>query len=73
MSLARIFQRPHYRSEVTLFLNDLKQTRPELDRQQVEGRALLWDKQIDRTLQAEFQAGRVAQKPYVYQTAAVPD
>ncbi len=68
MSLARIFQRPHYQSEVTRFIDDLKQARPELDLQQRQGRALLWDKQIDRTLQAEFGAARVPQQPYVYQT-----
>ncbi|HRL35196.1 MAG: DUF3460 family protein [Ottowia sp.] len=73
MSLARIFQRPHYRSEVTQFLDDLKQSRPELDLQQRQGRALLWDKQIDRELQAEFKAGRVKQAPYVYQTAPTQD
>lgn len=66
MSLARIFQRPHYRSEATQFIDDLKQVKPELDRKQREGRALLWDKRIDRTLQAEFRAGRVAQSGYVY-------
>ena len=68
MSLARIFQRPHYRSETTDFINDLKRARPELDLQQRQGRALLWDKQVDRELQSEYQAGRVAQQPYVYQT-----
>ena len=73
MSLARIFQRPHYRSEVTQFIDDLKQSRPELDLQQRQGRALLWDKQIDRELQAEFKAGRVKQAPYVYQTAPTQD
>ena len=73
MSLARIFQRPHYRSEVTQFLDDLKQSRPELDLQQRQGRALLWDKQIDRELQAEFKAGRGKQAPYVYQTAPTQD
>ena len=73
MSLARIFQRPHYRPEVTQFLDDLKQSRPELDLQQRQGRALLWDKQIDRELQAEFKAGRVKQAPYVYQTAPTQD
>ena len=73
MSLARIFQRPHYRSEVTQFMDDLKQSRPELDLQQLQGRALLWDKQIDRELQAEFKAGRVKQAPYVYQTAPTQD
>ena len=73
MSLARIFQRPHYRSEVTQFLDDLKQSRPELDLQQRQGRALLWDKQIDRELQAEFKAGRVKQAPYLSQTAPTQD
>ncbi len=68
MSLACIFQRPHYQSEVTRFIDDLKQARPELDQQQRQGRALLWDKRIDRDLQAEFGAARVPQKPYVYQT-----
>ena len=37
---------------------------------QRQGRALLWDKQVDREVQAEFKAARVAQKPYVYQTQA---
>ncbi|QTD46296.1 DUF3460 family protein [Ottowia testudinis] len=68
MSLARIFQRPHYRSEATEFINDLKQAHPELERKQREGRALLWDKSIDRDLQAEISAGDVPQQPYVYQT-----
>jgi hypothetical protein len=69
MSLANFFRRPHYRSEVTCFIDELKQARPELDQQQRQGRALLWDKPIDRELQAEFGAARVPQKPYVYQTA----
>ncbi|MFT4196056.1 DUF3460 family protein [Ottowia sp.] len=73
MSLANIFRRPHYRSEVTQFIDELKHTRPELDAQQRQGRNLLWDKQIDRDLQAEFRAGRVPQKPYVYQTAPTQD
>ena len=66
MSLARIFQRPHYRSEATQFLDQLKEKRPELDRQQIQGRALLWDKNIDRDMQAEFRAGRIGQPGYVY-------
>lgn len=66
MSLARLFQRPHYRSDATQFIADLKQTRPETDRRQREGRALLWDRRIDRELQAEFRAGKVPQSGYVY-------
>ncbi|MFT3779607.1 MAG: DUF3460 family protein [Ottowia sp.] len=73
MSLANIFRRPHYRSEVTQFIDELKHTRPELDAQQRQGRGLLWDRQIDRDQQAEFRAARVPQKPYVYQTAPTQD
>ncbi len=65
-----IFRRPDYQSDTTQFINQLKTQRPELDEQQQEGRALLWDKQLSRDEQQAFKAGRVAQKPYVYQTQA---
>ena len=67
MSLVRLFQRPHYRSNATEFIDQLKRAHPELETRQLEGRALLWDRPIDRQLQAEFRAGQVAQQPYVYQ------
>jgi hypothetical protein len=63
-----IFQRPDYQSEATQFLQQLKQQKPQLQAQQVQGRALLWDKQVDRDVWAQYQAARVAQKPYVYMT-----
>jgi Protein of unknown function (DUF3460) len=69
-STMSIFRRPDYQSDATQFINQLKTQRPELDAQQQEGRALLWDKQLNRDEQAAFKAGRVAQKPYVYQTQA---
>lgn len=65
-----IFQRPNYQSETTQFLQQLKQQKPQLQAQQVQGRALLWDKQVDRETWAEYQAARVAQRPYVYMTQA---
>ena len=65
-----IFQRPNYQSETTQFLQQLKQQKPQLQTQQVQGRALLWDKQVDRDVWADYQAARVAQKPYVYMTQA---
>jgi hypothetical protein len=65
-----IFQRPDYQSETTQFLQQLKQQKPQLQAQQVQGRALLWDKQVDRETWAEYQAARVAQQPYVYMTQA---
>ena len=63
-----LFRRPDYQSDTTQFIQQLKAQRPELEVQQRQGRALLWDKQVDREVQAEFQAARVPQKPYVYQT-----
>ena len=65
-----LFRRPNYESDTTQFIHQLKTQRPELVAQQRQGRALLWDKQVDREVQAEFKAARVAQKPYVYQTQA---
>ena len=66
------FQRPHYESEATQFLLKLKEQRPHLEQGQREGRALLWDKELDRDEQADFKAGRVAQKPYVYYAYSQP-
>ncbi len=67
-----IFARPHYTSDATQFIDSLKAAQPELEAEQREGRALLWDKQIDREQQAQARAAQVAQKPYVYQTNADP-
>jgi hypothetical protein len=58
----------HYQSDVTTFIDELKAKRPALEEEQKQGRALLWDRQLDREAQAEQQAARVAQQPYVYQT-----
>jgi hypothetical protein len=64
-----IFARPHYASDVTQFIDELKKQKPTLEAEQRAGRARLWDREdLDRDLQDEFSAGRVPQKPYVYQT-----
>jgi len=63
-----LFQRPHYFSEATQFLNELKASKPELEARQREGRNLLWDKPVDRTLWQSYRQAQVPQKPYVYQT-----
>ena len=65
-----IFRRPDYKSEATLFIQDLKAKKPELEAQQLAGRALLWDKKVDRAAWSEYREAEVAQKPYVYQTNA---
>ena len=64
------FARPHYRSEATQFIDQLKADKPELEQAQREGRSLLWDKQIDRDFQAQAEAAEVPQRPYVYQTVS---
>jgi hypothetical protein len=63
-----IFNRPHYTSEITNFIEELKEKKPTLEAEQRAGRALLWDKNLDRSLQEEYVEGRVPQQPYVYQT-----
>ena len=64
------FRRPDYRSDTTQFIDQLKAEKPALEAQLRQGRELLWDKQVNRSEQQAFQAARVAQKPYVYQTQA---
>ena len=65
-----IFRRPDYRSDATQFIDSLKAQKPELDAQQLQGRALLWDQVIDRLALRGYRSARVAQKPYAYQTNA---
>lgn len=67
-----IFARPHYTSDATQFIEELKARNPALEAEQRAGRALLWDKQVDRDLLGQARAAQVAQKPYVYQTDADP-
>ncbi len=64
-----LFWKP-YKSDVTEFLEELKAVKPTLEAEQRAGRALLWDKDIDREAQREQQAARVPQQAYVYQTKA---
>ncbi|WP_296657952.1 DUF3460 family protein [Paraburkholderia sp.] len=56
-----------YQSDITQFLNQLKQKHPQLEEQQRKGRALLWDKQpLDLDERERQQASRVKQTAYVY-------
>ena len=57
-----------YKSDTTAFIEALKANKPTLEDEQREGRALLWDKAIDRSAQEEYSEAKVAQQPYVYQT-----
>lgn len=63
-----IFRRPDYRSDATQFIDQLKSLKPTLEVEQRKGRALLWDKVVDRLAWKGFRKAEVAQQPYVYQT-----
>ena len=60
-----LFWKP-YTSDVTQFIRELKANKPTLEAEQRAGRALLWDKQLDRAAQAEYGDAAVPQPPYVY-------
>lgn len=62
-----LFWKP-YKSEVTSFIEELKAKKPSLEAEQRAGRALLWDREVDRSQQVEWQDAKVPQQPYVYQT-----
>jgi hypothetical protein len=62
-----LFWKP-YKSEVTNFIEELKAKKPSLESEQRAGRALLWDRDLNRQEQAEWQDATVPQQPYVYQT-----
>lgn len=64
-----LFWKP-YKSDASQFIDSLKQRDPQLEERQRQGRALLWDKAIDRDAQQNFRDATVAQQPYVYQTKA---
>ena len=56
----------HYKSDVTSFIEELKAKKPTLEAEQRQGRALLWDKRVDRQAQHDYSEATVAQQPYVY-------
>ena len=57
----------HYVSEITTFIREMKAEKPELDRDQQNGRAIWWDKApADLAECRQMDQGRVPQKPYVY-------
>ncbi|MDH3208824.1 MAG: DUF3460 family protein [Burkholderiaceae bacterium] len=62
-----LFWKP-YKSDVTSLIEGLASRRPTLKAEQRQGRALLWDKPVDREAQANNSEARVPQQPYVYQT-----
>ena len=56
-----------YLSDITQFINQMKEQKPSLEAEQRKGRALLWDKQpIDLDESSEIKTSRVEQTSYVY-------
>ena len=66
LKLWNFFRRPHYQSEATQFIEQLKTDQPDLEARQRAGRAIWWDKSVDRQAKSEWKDARVPQKPYVY-------
>ena len=58
-----------YQSELTQFLEALKKDRPHLEVEQRRGRALWWDKLLDRDRLARQAESRLQQPGYVYQAS----
>ena len=73
MNLSSFFRRPDYTSEITQFIDQLKLDKPTLEAEQLAGRALLWDKNLKTSEQADFMDATVAQQSYVYSTDKHPN
>lgn len=58
----------HYQSDATKFLNEYLEQHPEEAEQRLKNRGLLWDVELNPEEQAQFEAAKVAKKPYTYQT-----
>lgn len=61
-----------YESDITKFIRELKQSEPDLEQKQREGRAIWWDKQLDFDELRRWEESRVPQPPYVYQPKVEP-
>ena len=62
-----LFWKP-YTSDITNLIQELKARNPSLEAEQRRGRALWWDRRVDRVAQDEYDDSRVRQQPYVYQS-----
>jgi len=57
-----------YESDITKFIREMKQRKPDLERKQREAREIWWDKTLDPDEQERFAQSRVRMAGYVYQT-----
>jgi hypothetical protein len=60
--------RTGYESDATRLIRALLAERPEIADEQKKGRALWWDRRLDRDLLRRERESSVPQKGYVYQT-----
>jgi hypothetical protein len=57
----------HYESDHTQFIREMKESKPDLEREQQKSRAIWWDKRPqDLATTKEMDEGRVPQTGYVY-------
>ena len=56
----------NYESDITRFLRELKQQKPEIERGQREGRAIWWDKQLDADQLQRWKESEVKRSGYAY-------
>jgi len=59
----------NYESDVTKLIRQFRDQHPDTELRQREGRARLWDKQIDPELQEGYKQAVVPMPPYVYYPA----
>jgi len=62
-----LFWKP-YTSDITNLIEGMKAKNPSLEDEQRRGRAIWWDRRIDRTTQDAYDESRVRQQAYVYQS-----
>jgi len=60
-----LFWKP-YTSDITNLIQELKAKNPSLEDDQRRGRAIWWDRRIDRPAQEAYDESRVRQQAYVY-------
>jgi hypothetical protein len=59
-----------YESDITRFLRELKDEKPQLEDEQRRNRATWWDRPQDPDTSRQFRQSRVPQRPYVYSTGS---
>jgi len=56
-----LIRRPDYQSDTTQFIHRLREQKPGLEERQLQGRNLLWDKDVDRELWGDLHASKIRQ------------